>query len=369
MSSEKQTIDPLSEVRNQSKALEYASIVKKNLESLKSKTNNIEIPLVDIYVTDACNLRCHFCPTHFGKTFLPPEAISQIGKLSPHVITLTGGGEPSLYTFRGKKIGDVIEEIRSTIGVVPLGMMTNGTRKMEDKVLDNLAWLRVSVNGYDENSYKKVHGKDYFREVMHNIIHYLQSPMGKMGVGFVYTAQTSPFIIRFVETLLAYITTSSAADHLQKLTVQFRPAADKDYNRFRLSQQNIEHLKQQIIAANPATRRFLTTQTNIEQVLGNNCFQDGETFDKCHVSLLQMNINPNGDTYPCPQKAHAEEDCHGNILEPEFFEKLRERINKSFHGHSSLSCPQCAQNKINHEYDNIDMLSIEAAKPINPVFF
>ena len=52
------------------------------------------------------------------------------------------------------------------------GLITNGsaiTKEHSSELVENLQWIRVSINGGDAASYNKVQGKEHFERVVSNI--------------------------------------------------------------------------------------------------------------------------------------------------------------------------------------------------------
>lgn len=368
--------NPLAEIRNQTLAIDYAPLVRKNNDIIEdhrvpmvSEESAIQIPLVDIYVNDGCNLRCEFCPTIFGKNNLPLEAVPLIAKLRPRVITLTGGGEPSIYRYKRHKIEDFISAIRDEIGMLPIGMMSNGVELMPSKAINELSWLRISINASNRESYKDVHKKDRLNKVLKNIVQYLKMHVEKVGVAFVYTPKSINEIPSFVKVICDNVFPNITYEEQKKLTLQFRPVADKTYNRYTTSYDERNHLTESIAKLPQEAKCLLNEQSNILEVLRNECFTLQGMFHACYISLLQMNIDAKGDAYPCPQMAHASLDTYGNIFNADFFNQLKERIRESVKKHTRQSCTTCSQAKINNIYSQIDLNEFVFDKQIKPVFF
>lgn len=355
--------NPLGTVRNQNLALEYAPVVARNLDGVR------EIPLVDVYVNDVCNLKCGFCPVKFGKNNLPVESPERIKLFHPRVITLTGGGEPSIYRYGDARIGDFIAAVRSKMGAIPLGMMTNGVSGMPLSAVNELEWLRVSFNAATPESYVLVHGRPRFRQVIENIRMYLRSAVEKVGVGFVYTPDNFDELVAFVRLMLSEIAPEVSESEFVRMSLQFRPVAYRDYSRFVIDDVTRGKLVDMMGSLLDKERKFLEEQSNLGQVLENTCFSVRRKFGKCFVSLLQANLDARGDVYPCPQKAHFLEESYGNIFNPDFFDLFPSAALKSCDSHSSSTCPNCAQAAINELFDGVDFKTVDSNAKVSPVFF
>ncbi len=358
--------EPLREVRNQNLALAYAPVVKNNMEE---EGDDFGIPLIDLYVNDACNLRCNFCMTAFGPTVLPVSAVPVIAQLKPRVITITGGGEPSIYRDGENRIDDFVAAIRREMGPIPIGMMSNGVKALPEGVLSELDWLRVSLNAPNRGLYNQVHNRDKFEDVMKNITDYLNGPLEKLGIGFVFNELTAHALIDFARTIFDGIKPQTDADKFSGLTLQFRPEANEDYSRFLINIGLRQKLIVEIGVLNGEFRDFLLKQTNIMQVLDNECFLLHAAFRNCFISFLQMNIDARGDAYPCPQKAHEKKDSYGNIFDDGFVSGVRDRVRQSFGCHNSDSCGGCAQSRVNSIYEGVDFSKLSFDGKVKPVFF
>ena len=108
--------------RNPARSLNYKKEYQNNLDIIKKvKDGDLQISHIDLYPNDICNLRCEFCPTHFGKNNIALNSIPLIAKFNPKVMVITGGGEPSLWREGNLRIYDLIMEIRKHMNDIPLG--------------------------------------------------------------------------------------------------------------------------------------------------------------------------------------------------------------------------------------------------------
>ncbi|MEH7048620.1 radical SAM protein [Bacillus pseudomycoides] len=351
------TID---KVRNQHNALNYTADVTHNLNVIKTGKGELKIPLIDIYVNQMCNLRCSFCinGTNFFRSNIPMESINIIKKLNPRMITLTGGGEPSIYNYKGYRIHDYIKAIKTEIGNIPIGMMTNGVVQLHGSAQENLSWIRVSLNASNKESYESIHKRDQFENVIKNIIRYCEGPITHVGVGFVYTLETSKDLFEFVKLIFEQVYRKLSYINQQKLTIQFRPVADADYNRISIPLDLRDAYSKEIANSSLELREFIKNNTNLCNALENRIFQNKFNFNKCYMSLLQMNIDSEGNTFPCPQKTHANVDSYGNLFSENFLVNLNEQIKQSFITHTCKVCDNCAQQEINSLYERTNYTSI-----------
>ena len=69
--------------RNPKRSLSYKQEYQDNLDIIKSLGDgDLKISHIDLYPNDICNLRCEFCPTHFGKNNISLKAIQLISKFN-----------------------------------------------------------------------------------------------------------------------------------------------------------------------------------------------------------------------------------------------------------------------------------------------
>jgi len=107
---------------------------------------------LQISPTEICNLNCSFCSVkNRGNLSLEIDemknAIIDFNNLGLQSIEITGGGEPTLHP----KINELIRFAYS-LGL-KIGLITNGIAldNVSQKNLDKLSWLRISLNGIDED--------------------------------------------------------------------------------------------------------------------------------------------------------------------------------------------------------------------------
>lgn len=359
----------IAKIRNQSLALNYLPIAQENW--LKLNTNEaslLQIPLIDVYTTDYCNAQCEICITPKGNNTLPLLSVGAIQKLKPFVITLTGGGEPSIYQFGFE---NYIRRIKEVLGIIPLGVMTNGIHPLSNYVVNNLDWLRVSLNASTRDSYQVEYGRDRFETVLANIIQYVQSEIEKVGIGFVYQANNLWEITNLAQQIINQIFPQLSLSERKKINLQFRPLASKDYQRFSLNTEDKNNILKDFQKKEEDIQSFLIEQSNFQQLLDNECFQLQSVFNKCMVSLIQMNLDADGQVYPCPQKAHHKENTYGNIFDPSFFQELNFKVLQQVNTFNNQTCSHCSQGKINEllnqfitERKNVQIVTREKIKPV-----
>ncbi len=120
---------------------------------LEFKERNILRPVtLDVSPTNACNLNCSFCSVKnrdLTEELLPGNAIATIHKymeLGIKSVVLTGGGEPTLWSY----FDGFVKQCKDILNL-KLGLITNGLKlhEIDPEILGRFDWIRVSLNGLD----------------------------------------------------------------------------------------------------------------------------------------------------------------------------------------------------------------------------
>lgn len=129
--------------------------------------------MLNIYLTNACNLRCDHCFMHSGKPLkneLPKSEwlriLSEFKENGGQSVTFSGG-EPLMNPDF-----DEILIHASTIGLETT-VLSNGilwTKERIEQLSPYINQIQISIDGFDETSNAKVRGKGHFDRVVHNVI-------------------------------------------------------------------------------------------------------------------------------------------------------------------------------------------------------
>ncbi|MDX5701509.1 radical SAM protein, partial [Clostridioides difficile] len=166
----KKPLDKLEDVFNLDEDKKYYKQVVDKLEQLGFVSNFIvdkfkleRVNLVSFSPTNRCNLRCDYCCADSkieNKDYLGTEelkeAIDNIVKINPRILTITGG-EPLLRDDFFEILSYTKEKFKGKIR-----LSTNATLIKEnqvDEIIDGLYAMEISLDGYDELSCSKVRGK------------------------------------------------------------------------------------------------------------------------------------------------------------------------------------------------------------------
>ena len=140
-------------------------------QSLKAmKEKKVIAPVhVRIKPTNICNHDCWYCAYHVSalqlgggmeyRDTMPREKMEEIAddliEMNVKAVTFSGGGEPLLY----KPLPGIIKKLSK--GGIKVASLTNGSNlkgKMADAFAKYGSWVRISLDGYDDESYSKARG-------------------------------------------------------------------------------------------------------------------------------------------------------------------------------------------------------------------
>lgn len=176
---------------------------------------------VEMTLTNKCNLKCVYCSDDDLRTRQGREQsvalnvierlFSDLSKGGTKGVVLEGGGEPTL----SKDFSAIVNCAKqNNLG---LGLITNGTVRLEPDIVKQFEWIRVSLDASTSKEYLDLKGVDCFERVISNIAHYAQY-CGTVGVGYVVTSKNiselESLVMRLREAGVSYI--------------QLRPVVDCD---------------------------------------------------------------------------------------------------------------------------------------------
>ena len=117
-----------------------------------------KVTRTSIEVTDACNLFCSACKTPHGNNFMTLDAFTLLAeKLKGHIshLALHWRGEPCLHPLLPE-----LAEIANNLNLKPWLSTNMAVPNLSNpdyvkKLLDNLNWIEICVDGYDEATASK----------------------------------------------------------------------------------------------------------------------------------------------------------------------------------------------------------------------
>lgn len=161
---------------------------------------------VHLVLSDLCNQDCHFCayrmdggfstanfadehgnknPKRFIPTAKAIEILDDCARLGVGAIEFTGGGEPTVHP-------DCMAIIAHAQALgLQTGLVTNGVRLKPHPALEQLTWLRVSLDAGTAATYERIRRSKAWDTVMATLerVGQLKGPL--VGVGFVVTLENA----------------------------------------------------------------------------------------------------------------------------------------------------------------------------------
>ena len=149
---------------------------------LRKKFKKSIVDSVAIELTDACNLKCSYCPKSFGigndGGFMDFKLFESIVDQSFHIkkiknVALVGFGEPLLYPY----LFDAVEYVKNK-DAEKIFLTTNGIlldKKNRSNLLDSgVTDITISVNAVSREKYKEINKADFYDIVKENAILFLE---------------------------------------------------------------------------------------------------------------------------------------------------------------------------------------------------
>lgn len=255
----------------------------------------IEKPVTaDIFLTSRCNNDCTWCTykrwdikNRHDMTFESfKKYTDRLISLGVKGLILTGGGEPTINKDFGK-ITRYLEDNN-----IPYGINTNFNNYVEC----NPRFLKVSLDGYDRKSYKKIREVDKYDDVVENIKKYASYKTNtKLGIQTVVTNKEQ--VKLFYEN----------NKNLDVDYIAFRPVEKTQGNYYKKEEVNeiFDEFK----------------KINDKRILVNYKWEMlNEIFDECYANWSQLAINENGDVMYCCHKPY---EIVGHILDADILEKKK----------------------------------------------
>ena len=296
---------------------------------------------VEISLTNRCNIDCLWCSDKDLRNRLPGELDIQVFKSTVRDlkeggtkgIVIEGGGEPLLY----KSFNEAIEYVHE-IGL-SCGLITNGTRKIDERLLRYFDWIRVSLDASNEKEYQKLKKSPLFETIINNISQYVKNcPV--VGVGYVVTNQNcstlEPLVLRLRRMGVSYIQFRSVIDHPELS-----------------SNVNLQYLMRYI-----SVPKFNIIIDGIEENRIN-----GNGAHRCKTHSLTSIITADGSVFLCGRlNIYSWFEPMGNLYDKSFKEmwsgEIRKKqakmvLDKEF---CKKYCPECRLTKFNVLFERLEKI-------------
>ena len=337
------------------------------LDSLAKENKQIKAPIhIRIKPTNVCNHNCWYCAykvdhlqlgqNMIEQDFIPKDKMMEIiddcADMDVQSLTFSGGGEPFIYKYFTETIRKVIDK------GLTFASLTNGT-KLYGEIAELFAyhgtWLRVSIDGYDDESYSKARDVKVgiFTKLVKNMEEFANLPNRtcNLGVSFIVDGTNYHKIYDFSK-LMKSIGVNSIK--ISACVVDNEGVKNNKYHKpfydeaKKLSQQTKEELEDE----------------NFEVFDSYHLLED--KFEKeytwCPYSQINPVIGADLNVYPCHDKAYnLENGLVGSIKDisfKDFWMKDKEKffkINPS--SHCNNHCAVNDKNKMILDYLDVEHIS------------
>lgn len=270
--------------------------------------------------TNVCNQHCYYCAyadSEMGliddikfQDSIPWEKMQEIiqnfGEMGIKALTLSGGGEPLVYS----RITDTMKLILEKN--IDLSIITNGQLLGGEiaQVLSNSKWVRISFDSSNANTYAKARGisaKD-FDQVCNNIKNFskIKSKHCELGINFVINHQNSEEIYD-----AAKLVKELGANHI-KFTARITKDLEKYHEPFKLKVINQIHK-----AIDELSEPGFSVINKYEYDF-NSVFQ--RKYCKCYMKEFVTVIAADCKVYFCHDKAYTTNGVIGDLNKISFKE-------------------------------------------------
>ncbi len=336
------------------------------LDSLKKDIKNIQAPIhIRIKPTNVCNHNCWYCAyksdtLQLGqdmveKDFIPElkmmEILQDIKDMNVKAVTFSGGGEPFTYRYFLQTIKKLIEY------KIPFASLTNGS-KLDGEIAElfalNATWLRVSIDGYDDESYANARSVKVgeFSKVIQNMKNFSSIPNRKCNLGVSFIIDNKNYIktYEFIE-LMKNIGVDSIK--ISPCVISNNSVENDNYHKVLILtvQEQISKAKEDF------------EDDNFEIFDSYHLFNNeiDKTYTWCPYSQILPVIGADLNIYPCQDKAYnLDNGLVGSIKEKSFKEFWYDDKNKFFKIDPSIHCQnRCVadgKNKMILDYLEVDHL-------------
>jgi MoaA/NifB/PqqE/SkfB family radical SAM enzyme len=303
---------------------------------------------VRVKLTNHCNHRCTYCAFRDPKQSLGlninqndeipfdkmVQTIHDFRELGVKAVTFSGAGEPCLYP-------DFPEIIRR-MAPIKFAMLTNGSL-FKDEIAELFAeygsWVRISIDGWDRESYKTYRGADDFDKVIKNILNF-KSNNCLLGLNIVVTNENASHIVDILQAI--------QGSQVREIKVSPCVVSDKIYQNVKYHEDYKQMIEDQIDTIRQAGIQVAYTyHTQFEE------FKKDYTW--CPNVQMRPVIGADCNIYSCHDKAYEKAGLLGSFKDCTFKEawesldvfKIKPNLDCQHH------CISHNKNKMVHSFLNI----------------
>ena len=300
------------------------------------ETGNTAPILVEVDPSNACNHACSFCLSsyiHFDKykgteTFsratMPRDMLMNLCKdfvdMGVRSINWTGGGEPGL----NRHLKEAIEYCGAN--GIKMGIFTNGTLfdkwDMFDTLVDNMTWVRFSIDAGTKETYNKVRvakenrGWDKMVENLTKLIEVNKQKGNKIdiGVGYVISPDTYSEIVDFANFFKDF--DLMYCQYKPEIVIREDGGMQRDLDFWKNKVQPLLDEAEQILG-----KKFQVNGYKLED-LAEDREKFGRNYKKCLGSQVSPCVGADGHVYVCTNHRGWKQYSYGNMYDGKSFKEI-----------------------------------------------
>ncbi|MBU0981299.1 radical SAM protein [Patescibacteria group bacterium] len=307
---------------------------------------------VELSLTDACSFNCEWCSDfdlrkrlngHMNNKIVP-GLLDDLSDGGAKGVVIEGGGEPTLHP----NICEIIEEVRKR--GLACGLITNGARFNYSDQIDELEWVRISLDVANAEQMQTLKRKDAFETVMSNISEIARvKRQTVLGISYILTKKSrdglEDLVYRLSRMGVNYFQVKPVVDHPELLWMG--------------EKEDLKHLN----AYESENFKVFLDALQTNRIRGNMGVS-------CVAHSLTSVIAANGDVFFCGRlNSDASWPALGNINRNSFKEIWTGEERRRQHElmmqatECSSKCPECRLTKFNVSLDQIQETPITVKTP------
>ena len=256
----------------------------------------------DIFLNSACNNKCPYCTyaryKQRSSSYMTFESfkdnITILLANGVKGVILTGGGEPTISPDFDK-ITDYLEQ-----NSIPYGINTNFN--VFKAIKPN--YLKISLDGYDRESYQKARGVDKYDTVIENIKRYIlfkQANKLKTSIGLQTVATKIEDVVRFYEAHKGLNVDYFNIRPMESTCGEYYQDEGHNFRRTGI----LEYLQS-------------IHERDSRVCINYKWYEVRTQFDKCYANFSQIAINENSEVMYCCHKPY---EIIGRLDDKDIWEK------------------------------------------------
>lgn len=301
---------------------------------------------VQIILSDLCNQNCHFCayrmdggfstelfadeqgnknPVRFIPTVKVKEILDDCARLGVKAIQFTGGGEPTVH----KDCYELIEYAQN-LGL-ETALVTNGVKLKPHKCIENLTWLRISLDAGTAETYERIRESKAWNTVMKNIQYAGTLTKPYVGIGFVVTKEN------YKELAEATRITKEAGIPYIRISAMFSDLGKDYYDEI-----SFEIKKQSVLASAYEDDKFKIVNFFNDRI--KDLDEGRPDYKFCGEQQFTVYIGGNQKVYTCCTNAYTTRGEIGDLSNRSFADWLENTRRYDF---DARTCHHCQFNQKN----------------------